>query len=132
MQASDAMPAQSERVAFAIWHGQLDKPCADVTVMIDEPAKATEPRSQDSQRKLLYFRYSLFLASGSYTRSFVIVSRTVAVFLSIESQVPRSLWQANDAISPEQNVFSEVDMIQIFKSLRGTLEECALQAHVYA
>ena len=45
---------------------------------------------------------------------FIVVSSTIGVFLvERESRVA--------ALSPEQNIFSEVRTIQIFKSLQGTL-----------
>ena len=45
---------------------------------------------------------------------FIVVSSTIGVFLvERESRVT--------AISPEQNIFSEVHTIQIFKNLQGTL-----------
>ena len=39
---------------------------------------------------------------------FVIVSRTIGVFFVEKEPSRSSLWQANDAISPEQNIFHEV------------------------
>ena len=43
----------------------------------------------------------------------------------------RSSWQVNDAISPEQNVFSEVHTIHIFKNLQQTLHHLILDIQVW-
>ena len=52
---------------------------------------------------------------------FLVMSSTIGVFLVEREPSHRSSWQANHAISPEQNIFSEVHTIQILKSLQGTL-----------
>ena len=52
-----------------------------------ESAKSYQARTLDIQRKLIQFRYSSLLASGSYAMPFLIVSRTIGVFLSRKSGV---------------------------------------------
>ena len=49
------------------------------------------------------------------------MSSTIGVFLVEREPSHRSLWQANHAISLEQNIFSKIHTMQIFKSLQGTL-----------
>ena len=52
---------------------------------------------------------------------FLIVSRTSGV-LFVEKELSHlSLWQANNAISPEGNVFNEVHTIHIIKSQQETV-----------
>ena len=50
--------------------------------------KATELRTQDSQRKSFCFSWSSLLTSSSYVKLFVIVSRTIGVFL-VEIELSR-------------------------------------------
>ena len=61
---------------FAIW------PAGQTTCWYHDRWFSKKPRTQDSQRKLLYFR-----ASGSYTVPFLIVSRTWCIFLLRKSRV---------------------------------------------
>ena len=50
------------------------------------------------------------------------MSSTIGVLFLVEREPSlRSLWQANHAVSPEQNIFSEIHLMQSFKSLQGTL-----------
>ena len=97
----------------AFQFGQVSWPArADIMIMTQQII-IIKPRTQDSQSRSL-------LASGSYTVQFVIVLRTIGVFLVEKQPSRRSLWQANNAISPEQNVFSEVHTMHVFKSLQET------------
>ena len=50
------------------------------------------------------------------------MSSTIGVFLVEREPSRRSSWQANHAVSPEQNIFSEIHMMQSFKNLQGTLQ----------
>ena len=54
------------------------------------------------------------------------MSRIIGVLLVEKELNRRSSWQANNAISPEQNIFSEVYTIQIFKSLQETVYRLTL------
>ena len=60
------------------------------------------------------------LSYGSYTKLFVIVSRSIGVFFVEKELSRRSSLQANDAISSEQNFFSIVYTTYIF-SLQETI-----------
>ena len=104
---------------LASWTHQV---CDDVVIiiMIDESAKTIEPTTQDSQKKVALV-WSSLLAGDSYTMPFVIVSRTIGVFFVMKEPSHRSWLQANYAISPEQNIFSEVHAVHIFKGRRETV-----------
>ena len=54
--------------------------------------------------------------------SFVIVSKTIDVFFFVEKELShRCLWKANNAISLERNIFSEVDTtLKAYKKLYAT------------
>ena len=57
---------------------------------------------------------------------FLVMSSTIGVFVVERELSRRSSWQPNHPISPEQNIFSEVHTIQIFKSLQGPLRGLTL------
>ena len=49
------------------------------------------------------------------------MSSTIGVFLVEREPSRQSSWQANHAVSPEQNIFSEIHAMKTFESLQGTL-----------
>ena len=50
------------------------------------------------------------------------MSSTIGVFIVEREPSRRSSWQANHAVSPEQNTFSEIHAMKTFKTLQGTLQ----------